>query len=691
MNAVLELGVGTRIFYEGETWTVAELSPTGVLLTSGSGMRRTQLSHLVAHGRFLDVPGHEPQERPSVASHRLQPLDPATEKRAEQVRALLVIPAESTSLADAYSGTAKELGVSVRTLHRWVARYQQLGPAGLVGQRASRRRPPGVDARWDVACLEVLKDHVDSSTPTKSAVLGAVRRLLEERFGDEAPRPSTATAMRRLNQLSKGRHAFGSGKGRRSVANRPDGPYGRLRATRPGEYVVLDTTPLDVFAMEPVTLRWVPVELTIAQDLFDRCILGLRLSPVSTRSEDVANVLYQCVAAREEARGPGDGPVESWPFHGVPRNVLVGTEVPDGVSQQRVGGVPACLPEAIVVDHGKVYLSAHVMSVCARMGITVQPAIPYKPTDKPTVERFFKTLRESLLQYLPAYKGPDVYSRGKDVEGQAFLYVAELEQIIREWVGTVYHHTKHAGLCVPEVPGAVFCPAEMFEIGLAKAGGLVVPSRPGLAFEFLEVAWRTVQHYGVEVGGLRYDGPALNLYRNRRSSHGGVHAGKWPIFVDAHDVRFVHFQDPDTRQWHRLAWEHAPALGQPFSADALEHAKKIALRTGRHVDPQQAVQDLLADWSKGQVESRRDRSLARRISAQRAADDAAVENGGNGRTGADTDPQEQARQVASLPGVVDLLTRRRDKAPAVVDDVDDVFERWYAAHPDAQGLEVFDE
>lgn len=89
------------------------------------------------------------------------------------------------------------------------------------------------------------------------------------------------------------------------------------------------------------------------------------------------------------------------------------------------------------------------MSVCARLGITVQPAIPYKPTDKPTVERFFQTLRESLLQHLPAYKGPDVYSRGKDVEGQAFLYVAELEQIVREWVGAVYHHTKHTGLCVP--------------------------------------------------------------------------------------------------------------------------------------------------------------------------------------------------------------------------------------------------
>ena len=40
-------------------------------------------------------------------------------------------------------------------------------------------------------------------------------------------------------------------------------PYGRLEATRPGEYLLLDTTRLDVFAMDPVTLRWVQAELTV--------------------------------------------------------------------------------------------------------------------------------------------------------------------------------------------------------------------------------------------------------------------------------------------------------------------------------------------------------------------------------------------------------------------------------------------
>ena len=47
--------------------------------------------------------------------------------------------------------------------------------------------------------------------------------------------------------------------------------------------------------------------------------------------------------------------------------------------------------------------------------------------------------------------------------------------------------------------------------------------------------------------------------------------------------------------------------------------------------------------------------------------------------------------MASLPGVVDLLAERSRQQPLeVVDDVRDVFARYYE-HPDADGLEVFDE
>ena len=57
---------------------------------------------------------------------------------------------------------------------------------------------------------------------------------------------------------------------------------------------------------------------------------------------------------------------------------------------------------------------------------------------KSPVERFFRTLGEGLLGALPGYKGPDVFSRGKDCEADAFFYLGELESIIREWTAVVF-------------------------------------------------------------------------------------------------------------------------------------------------------------------------------------------------------------------------------------------------------------
>jgi hypothetical protein len=39
---------------------------------------------------------------------------------------------------------------------------------------------------------------------------------------------------------------------------------------------------------------------------------------------------------------------------------------------------------------------------------------------------------------LPAYKGPDIYSRGEHVEDAAFLFIHELEDIIAEWIADVF-------------------------------------------------------------------------------------------------------------------------------------------------------------------------------------------------------------------------------------------------------------
>jgi hypothetical protein len=359
--------------------------------------------------------------------------------------------------------------------------------------------------------------------------------------------------------------------------------------------------------MEPVTCRWVPLQLTVAQDLFSRCIVGLRVTACSTKALDVAGVLFEAVCPPlEDSARPAVAP-----YHGLWDEVVF-------TEEGLVPGGGLCPPETLVIDHGRAFMSAHVIGVCSRLGMSIQPAQPKKPTDKPTVERFFRTLREGLIQHLPAYKGPDVHSRGEAVEDAAFFFIHEVEEIIREWVSEVYHRREHDGLVIPQWPKLPLSPLEMLRIGLARAGRLRMPASPELAFQFLAVKPRTIQHYGVEVDGLRYNGPVLDGYRNAPSPYPGF-GRQWPIHVNPDDVRFVYFQDPADDSWHPLNWEHAPALHMAFSSEAAAHARRLAAQKGRHVDSSQALADLLTRWDQGMVTDRRERRIAVRLSAERGA------------------------------------------------------------------------
>jgi hypothetical protein len=278
------------------------------------------------------------------------------------------------------------------------------------------------------------------------------------------------------------------------------------------------------------------------------------------------------------------------------------------------------VPETLVVDHGKIYVSEHLTSVCQRLGISIQPARLRTGRDKGPEERFFRTVREDLLQVLPGYKGPDLHSRGVNPEADAFYFLDELEAIIREWVAVDYHLRPHDSLVDPHIPGLRMSPAQMFEHGIARAGYIEVPRDPDLAFEFLEVKWRTIQHYGVEVGG-RYNGSGLNPYRGQTSSYTGPDAGRWPIYVDPDDVTRAYFRDPDERRWHVLAWEHAPALDMPLSAEALQFARKLAAAKYTYPDDGIAVADLLERWKIGLGTSVAERRMALRISREQAGID----------------------------------------------------------------------
>lgn len=643
-SAATRVGVGTRFTYGGEVIEVVQLLPTAsgieVAVRAGSQqqLRRLPLRELLTSGRARvvpDGPGPAADDPGDIATVALAALSEPERRRvvgrAEHVREVLTgyragtvefaEPGEprpefdpSLPMAARYAAKAAELDVGIRTLERWVHDFRAEGAAGLA--RAARTQLGNTDERWVDTALEVMVEHTEESRPSRTMVIRRTNARVVARFGEDAVKlPSRATAFRVLEDLERRHPTFRlSTKRNREIAERPGTAYGKLRASRPGEYLLMDTTRSDVFALDPVTLRWVQAELTVGMDLYSRCVTGLRVSPVSTKSVDAATVLYQAFRPRPAGKDWPDRAV--WPEHGVPRSVLIEADA----VERSTGGVagPAIVPETLVVDHGKIYLSEHLTSVCNRLGISVQPVRLGTGRDKGPVERFFRTLREDLLQALPGYKGPDVYSRGLSPESEAFFYLDELEAIIREWVAVVYHHRPHDGLVDPHLPGLRLSPAMMFEHGVARAGYIEAPRDPDLAFEFLPTVWRTIQHYGVEYGGRRYDGPALNPYRDMASPYSGQAKHRWPLQVDPDDVTRVFFRDPATRRWHPLVWEHAPSLEMPLSDDALRFARRLAAAKYTYPDDRIAVADLLERWHVGLAQTRAERRMALRLAREQA-------------------------------------------------------------------------
>lgn len=590
---------GTRVISDVEpppNEVAAE--PAGVLLAQLSNAEREQVCDRAAHVREILTGFRSGSEELAL------PGEPLPEYRSD-------VP-----LSRRYANKAREMGAGQRTVERWVQQFQQHGEAGLVSTKGKRSAGAGakVDPRWAETAVEVMVEHTDQSRPSQTMVIDRTNARVIARFGEgEVALPSRATAFRVLGDLENRYPTFRlSTKRNRDIADRPDRAYGKLRPTRPGEYLLMDTTRLDVFAVDPITLRWVQAELTIGMDWYTRCVVGIRLTPVSTKSVDAAAVLYQAYRPRPAGR---EWPAFAvWPEHGIPRSVLID---PTAIERPSFGAAgPAIVPETIVIDHGKIYLSEHLTSVCQQMGISIQPARLRTGRDKGPVERFFRTIREDLLQALPGYKGPDVHSRGLDPESETFFYLDELEAIIREWVAMVYHHRLHDSLVDPHVPGLRMSPAQMFGHGVARAGYIEVPRDPDLAYEFLKTDFRKIQHYGVDFGGRRYNGPALNPYRNMTSPYKGKAKGRWPIHHDPDDIARAYFRDPETRQWHTLMWEHAPSMEMPLSEDALAFARKLAANKYTYPDDRLAVADLLERWNLGLGTTLAERRMALRLSRE---------------------------------------------------------------------------
>jgi len=88
----------------------------------------------------------------------------------------------------------------------------------------------------------------------------------------------------------------------------------------------------------------------------------------------------------------------------------------------------------VVCGHGMVYLSRAFQAACRAMGVNFQPTHEGSPWEKGTVERTFASVASLFAQHVAGYTGRSVDRRGTDAGLDAVWSLAELQDLLDEWI-----------------------------------------------------------------------------------------------------------------------------------------------------------------------------------------------------------------------------------------------------------------
>lgn len=592
------LGVGDEVRLAGRAHTVVALTGGDVHLEDVTGRRVVQpLGKMLAHPS-MEVTSAVQQRLPVAPEGLLGdlPEDVVAQARwwerhlgevlrgrdPEAPRDAAVKPEydpATRSLRQRELAKVAELGtaghqVALSTLQRMRRAYEREGLLGLVDGR--HVRAVSVTGRTDARVIDALRRAVDAETDKSTGTGDRLRRRVEQilaaEHGEDAPAlPSRATFYRLVERLTVGKHTLGSARTRRSLAKQPSGPFGTVASVRPGEWMQIDSTPLDVRVVldNGVVDR---VELTWMIDAATRGITAAVLRP-STKAPDAALLLARTLTP--EPMRPGWADALRMSRSVLPHRRL--TELDERL--QHAAARPVIAPETIVCDHGGAYVSLTFRSACRSLGINFQPTLEGSPWQKGIVERSFDSVGTLFAQYVAGYVGSSVEHRGENAEAGATWSMVELQALLDEWIVAVWQNRPHDGLRHPVMPARALTPNEQYAAMVEAAGYVPVPLAPDDYIELLPATWRTINSYGVRINHRVYDCKGLNPYRRQ---HSGVsqHNGLWEVHRDPYDVSRIWVRNHHDGGWLTVPWTHLRSSPVPFGEQAWDYARKMLARRG---------------------------------------------------------------------------------------------------------------
>ena len=317
---------------------------------------------------------------------------------------------------------------SISTLQRWLSQRLYGGDDTALMPYYAKRGGPG-KSRLPSSTQRVMDRVIDNlyMSPEKPTVKlcfdACVAEITEKNqwlpTSQQISLPSYNTFLRFTKRRS-GYEVVASRLGRRAAELEYRSNMKSTENYSLNECWEMDHTILDIFVMNPATGKPERPRITVAVEFVSRALMGFDIGFGAASAQAALSCLRHAIMPKNYLRERYPEINGDWPCHGV--------------------------PHILKVDNGMEFHSKSFKHACLDLNIAIQYCATASPWQKGRVERFFRTLNESMVG-LPGATGSHLYANKSDLKpGRgAVLDLPMLVKLMHMWVVDDYLPGKHRG------------------------------------------------------------------------------------------------------------------------------------------------------------------------------------------------------------------------------------------------------
>lgn len=322
---------------------------------------------------------------------------------------------------------------SAITIYRWWLKFSQSGysPTSLAPNFKGRgNRDPKVSKIVDAFMTQAVEAVISGRKINVSSAHRRVRRKVRQynlKHGTKYKYPKYESVRKRVKKKTPF-EVLAAKKGER-VAKREFRKMGKKILTSYAlERVEVDHTVVDLFAVhKDYRIPLGRPYLTQLVDCYSKAVVGFYLGFEPPSYVSVSLALKNAIQRKDSLLSSYPSVKNEWLCYGI--------------------------PDLLVTDNGKEFLSKAFDAACETLLITVHQNKVETPDNKPHVERNYGIINTTVLDDLPGKAFSHYLHReGYDSIGEATLTLDEIKQIYLIWLVDIYHkHPNQRGTNCPNV------------------------------------------------------------------------------------------------------------------------------------------------------------------------------------------------------------------------------------------------